>query len=57
MNFFSLMNSIADLFPYAIVRQLLKIANPAHMVKAVMTLLLGGPVGTKSVFSRIFAYM
>lgn len=54
---FYLLQVLHHFFPYAIAKQLLKIANPAHMIKALVALLFGGPVGTKSVFSRVFAYL
>ena len=54
---FYLLQVIHHFFPYAIVKQLLKIANPAHMIKALVALLFGGPAGTKSVFSRVLTYL
>jgi hypothetical protein len=44
-------------FPYTIAKQLLKLANPAHMIRALVALLFGEPMGTKSVFSRVFSYL
>lgn len=52
---FYFLQVIHHFFPYAIAKQLLKIANPTHMIKAVVALLFGGPAGTKSIFSRMFA--
>lgn len=44
--------------PYGIVQVLLKIVNPALMIKAVMALLLNSPPGTKSTFSKsLFDFM
>jgi hypothetical protein len=54
---FYLLQVLHHFFPYAIAKQLLKIANPAHMIKALVTLLFGDPMGTKSVFSRVFSYL
>ncbi|KZP08088.1 hypothetical protein FIBSPDRAFT_901537 [Athelia psychrophila] len=52
---FFLLQLLHHFFPYALARQLLKIANPAAMIKAFMALLFGEPLGAKSVFSRVFA--
>lgn len=54
---FYLLQVLHHFFPYTIAKQLLKIANPAHMIKALVTLLFGDPMGTKSVFSRVFSYI
>lgn len=54
---FYILQVLHHFFPYAIAKQLLKIANPAHMIKAIVALLFGDPLGTKSVFSRVFAYL
>ncbi|KAF7976430.1 hypothetical protein HWV62_6853 [Athelia sp. TMB] len=52
---FYLLQILHHFFPYGIAKQLLKIANPAHMIKAFMALIFGEPLGGKSVFSRVFS--
>lgn len=54
---FYLLQVLHHFFPYAIAKQLLKIANPTHMIKALVALLFGEPMGIKSVFSRVLSYI